>query len=140
MDELKEAQRWLVEAASLLDRAQRAHVFMGIERDIVLGKLARAYELVAAASTASPLARSGVEAPAVEAPCPRCETPAPAPQPESFAAVEPQPEPTVQAQPRAAAPAQPQQPAYQQPAYQQPAPAAPAAPVVDEGPTDDLPF
>ena len=38
------------------------------------------------------------------------------------------------------APAQPQQPAYQQPAYQQPAPAAPAAPVVDEGPTDDLPF
>lgn len=108
MDELKEAQRWLVEAASLLDRAQRAHVFMGIERDIVLGKLARAYELVAAASTASPLARSGVEAPAVEAPCPRCETPAPAPQPESVAAVEPQPEPTVQAQPRAAAPARPQ--------------------------------
>ena len=41
------------------------------------------------------------------------------------------------------APAQPQQPAYQQPAYQQPAPAAPAAPaapVMDEGPTDDLPF
>ena len=39
----------------------------------------------------------------------------------------------------------PQQPAYQQPAYQQPAPAqpvqaAPAAPVIDEGPTDDLPF
>ena len=37
-----------------------------------------------------------------------------------------------------------QQPAYQQPAYQQPAPQAapqaPAAPVVDEGPTDDLPF
>jgi single-strand DNA-binding protein len=46
------------------------------------------------------------------------------------------------------APAQPQQPAYQQPVYQQPtyqqpapqAPAAPAAPVVDEGPADDLPF
>ena len=41
------------------------------------------------------------------------------------------------------APAQPMQPAYQQPAYQQPAPqapAAPAAPVVDDGPTDDLPF
>jgi single-strand DNA-binding protein len=41
------------------------------------------------------------------------------------------------------APAQ-QQPAYQQPAYQQPAPqaapVAPAAPAVDEGPTDDLPF
>ena len=36
------------------------------------------------------------------------------------------------------APAQPQQPVYQQPAPQ--APAAPAAPVVDEGPTDDLPF
>ena len=40
-----------------------------------------------------------------------------------------------------------QQPAYQQPApapqqpaYQQPAPQAPAAPAVDEGPTDDLPF
>ena len=61
MDELKEAQRWLAEAASLLDRAQRAHAFMGIERDIVLGKLARAYELVAAASIASPLARSGAE-------------------------------------------------------------------------------
>ena len=36
------------------------------------------------------------------------------------------------------APAQPQQPVYQQPAPQ--APAAPAAPAVDEGPTDDLPF
>ena len=40
----------------------------------------------------------------------------------------------------------PQQPAYQapaqpqQPVYQQPAPQAPAAPVVDDGPTDDLPF
>ena len=33
------------------------------------------------------------------------------------------------------APAQPQQPVYQQPA-----PQAPAAPVVDDGPTDDLPF
>ena len=31
-------------------------------------------------------------------------------------------------------------PAPQQPVYQQPAPAAPAAPAVDEGPTDDLPF
>ena len=31
-------------------------------------------------------------------------------------------------------------PAPQQPAYQQPAPQAPAAPAVDEGPTDDLPF
>ena len=35
-------------------------------------------------------------------------------------------------------PAQPQQPVYQQPAPQ--AAAAPAAPVADEGPTDDLPF
>ena len=40
---------------------------------------------------------------------------------------------------------QPAAPVYQQPAYQQPAPAqsapeAPAAPAVDEGPTDDLPF
>ena len=43
---------------------------------------------------------------------------------------------------------QPQQPAYQQasyqqPAYQQPAyqkPAAAAAPIIDENPTDDLPF
>ena len=35
-----------------------------------------------------------------------------------------------------------QQPAYQQPAYQQPAPQAvpQAAPAMDEGPTDDLPF
>ena len=33
----------------------------------------------------------------------------------------------------------PQQPAYQQPAPQ-PAPQAAAAPVMDEGPTDDLPF
>ena len=29
---------------------------------------------------------------------------------------------------------------YQQPVYQQPAPQEPAAPAVDEGPTDDLPF
>ena len=34
----------------------------------------------------------------------------------------------------------PQQPVYQQPAPAQAAPQAPAAPVIDEGPTDDLPF
>ena len=55
---------------------------------------------------------------------------------------------TLNKQPGTAAPQA--VPAYQQPApqvrpaYQQPAPqaapAAPAAPAVDEGPTDDLPF
>lgn len=88
-----------MEAASLLDRAQRAHVFMGIERDIVLGKLARAYELVAAASTVSPLARLGGEAPSVDAPSPRREAVVPAPQPDVVADVEPRPEPPVQEQP-----------------------------------------
>ena len=43
-------------------------------------------------------------------------------------------------QPAYQAPVQPQQPVYQQPAPAQPVQAAPAAPVIDEGPTDDLPF
>ena len=62
------------------------------------------------------------------------------------AAPYPTDQPAGNYQPQGGYQPRPQQPAYQQPpqqpVYQQPAPvqAAPAAPVIDEGPTDDLPF
>lgn len=54
MNDLTQAQHWLSQAANMLQKALQTNVLTNIERDLVLAKLANAYDIIRAAQTASP--------------------------------------------------------------------------------------